>query len=87
MPITSAAAVSRSASSSRAMPKSLSFTSPVVEIRMLAGLMSRCTRPKLCTAASAPATAAPTRATSAGGIPVGVIRLASVPPWTSSITR
>ena len=43
--------------------------------------------PQLCTAASAPATEAPTRATSLDGIPAGVIRLARVPPCTNSITR
>ena len=82
-----AAAVTRSASSSRANPKSLTFTSPAVDSRMLDGLMSRCTMPNWWTAANPAAAAAPTLATSTAARPFGPIRSASVPPSTNSITR
>ena len=48
MPITAPAWVSCDSVEelrARAMPKSATFTEPRVPIRMLAGLMSRCTRP------------------------------------------
>ncbi len=69
-----------------AMPKSSTFAPVSVSITF-AGLMSRCTTPMRCAAASAPATCPAVRTASgqASGPPAS--RSASVCPSTSSITR
>jgi hypothetical protein len=68
-----------------AMPKSTTLTPAGVTIT-LAGLMSRCTSPSACAAASAADTSAPTRIANRGGTGPASSRSCSVPPRTSSIT-
>jgi hypothetical protein len=68
-----------------AMPKSTTLA-PVSVTITLAGLMSRCTRPSACAAASAAATSAATRIAKRGDIGPLSIRCCKVLPRTSSIT-
>ena len=62
----------------RAMPKSMTFTWPVVVIMMLPGLMSRCTTPARCEYSSAVSTPSMTRTAAAGS---------SGPSWMMSLSR
>ncbi|PRX44525.1 hypothetical protein B0I33_11133 [Prauserella shujinwangii] len=62
----SPARVTDTSSAACEMPKSTIFATPSSVIRMLPGLMSRCTIPAACAAASAPATCAPMFATTSG---------------------
>ncbi len=67
------------------MPKSSTFA-PAGESMTLPGLMSRCTSPRACAAASAAATCAPTSSAAGAGSGPDRSRSARVGPWTSSIT-
>ena len=87
VPISTPKPVSRVvASSIRATPKSATMTrSP--EIRMLAGLRSRCTIPAACACASAPAICLPMSATRGQGSgPCSLISASRDRPLTNSIT-
>ena len=72
----------------RAMPKSITFTAPVGVIMMLAGLMSRCTMPRLWLNSSAVHTSAMMEIARLGGsAPWRWISFPTVWPSTYSITR
>ena len=72
----------------RAMPKSITFTAPAEVIMMLAGLISRCTMPRLWLNSSAVHTSAMMEIARCGGIaPWRAISLPTVAPSTYSITR
>ena len=62
------------------MPKSTIFASPLVVIITLAGLMSRCTMPASCAAASPRAICPPMAITSSIGIGPRSMRFFSVSP-------
>jgi hypothetical protein len=68
-----------------AIPKSTTLA-PVGVTITFAGLMSRCTRPSACAAASAEATSPQIRKTARGGSGPNATRWARVGPLTSSIT-
>ncbi|ANZ37678.1 hypothetical protein BBK82_18080 [Lentzea guizhouensis] len=67
MPASMPVAVTVTSPVAREMPKSVILTVPSSPSRTLPGLMSRCTMPALCAAASAEATCMPIEATSRGG--------------------
>jgi hypothetical protein len=81
----SVAAVGR-ARARRAIPKSRTFSTPSARIMMFSGLMSRCTKPRLCAKASVAAMSSshPRRVAIATSSP---ITLRSVRPSISSIAR
>ena len=88
VPSRSPARVWPEASAARAMPKSVSFTSPSSRTRMLAGLTSRCTTLASCATPSARAHWPITdRTWSAGSGPCSRISWESGLPSTSSMTR
>ena len=68
-----------------AMPKSSTFT-PIVVSMMLPGVMSRCTKPIRCAAASASATCAQTSSASGQGSGPAVSRRSRDSPASSSMT-
>jgi hypothetical protein len=84
--------VIRVSASSRATPKSASFTrgnsppGPGSASRMFAGFTSRCTIPRAWTTANAAANCPPRAATSPAGSGPAAIRAANVGPATNSIT-
>ena len=87
MPITSPVRVRPAESTARAMPKSVSFATPVGVTMMLAGLTSRCTTPAEWAAPRARAACVIRSATSSGGsAPRSRIICATVRPGTYSIT-
>ena len=74
-------------SSARAIPKSITFTWPVLVIMMLAGLMSRWTMPASWLAVSARQAGSRMRAASAGRIGPSACRISRrVRPKTRSMT-
>jgi hypothetical protein len=87
VPSTVAVAVTVSADAARAMPKSMTFTSPERVTMMLPGLMSRWTMPALCASASAEHTApASSTARSGSRRPPCERKSARVLPSTYSMT-
>ncbi len=79
--------VCRCAPTSRAMPKSITFTRPARVIMTFAGLMSRWITPLSCAWSSASSTARVMRVASGhGNAPCTATRLSSVSPSTYSIT-
>lgn len=71
----------------RAMPKSITFTAPVLVMMTLAGLMSRCTMPCWCEYASASSTPETMMSACSGpGASALISRSRMVRPSTSSIT-
>jgi hypothetical protein len=73
--------------SARAIPKSITFTAPVLVIMMFAGLMSRWMMPASWENASARHTSAITRlASSSGMAPESCTISRRVSPWTRSMT-
>jgi len=76
-----------SASVSLAIPKSATITRSSSQRRMLAGLMSRCTRPARWAVAKASATRAPmVTASGAGSVPLSSRCVRRDTPRTSSMT-
>src|SRR5919199_719442 len=73
------------ASAAEAMPRSVSFASPVRSMRMFAGLMSRWMMPRACRWSTPPAIARRIRTASSGSSGPSAIRWASVGPSTSSM--
>jgi hypothetical protein len=78
--------VTLAASTSRAMPKSVSLHLPPRPIRTLAGFTSRCTSPWPCTWSRASATAMPMSVIFCTGCGPRRIASASVSPSTNSMT-
>ena len=73
--------------SARAMPKSMTFTAPVLVIMMFAGLMSRWMIPASCEKLSARQTSAMIRPASFNGSgPLSLTMSRRVWPWTRSMT-
>ncbi len=88
VPITMPLCVRCAASIARAIPKSVIFTWPSGVISRFPGLMSRCTMPASCAAASAAAACATTsRVAPADILPTRASAADSGWPSTSSITR
>ena len=87
VPSTGAPVVIASPEAARAIPKSMTFTSPFGPSMMLAGFTSRWTIPFSCANSSAAAARSAISAARAGGSgPLAASSSATVRPWTCSIT-
>ena len=87
VPITEEVCGAVASDCSRAIPKSMTLTAPSRVTITLAGLMSRCTMPWACAAASAPAILSPSSTACIGvGLPPPARNDASVRPSMYSIT-